>query len=76
MHEASLLKEMTLEGVVGIVEGLNPTLIRMKLEAFNQHPAKPKKAKEAKAAKDPKAAQPAAKAASAKGAPQTAPAGN
>src|SRR5438105_8310332 len=31
MREASLLKEMTLEGVVGIVEGLNPTLIRMKL---------------------------------------------
>jgi len=77
MHQAALLKEMTLEGVVGIVEGLNPTLIRMKLEAFNQHPEKPKKAKEAKAAKDPKAAQPAAKAApNAKGAPQTASAGD
>ena len=39
MREASVIKEMILEGVVGIVEGLNPTLIRMKLEAFDQHPA-------------------------------------
>jgi len=53
MHQATLMKEMVLEGIVGIVEGLNPTLIRMKLEAFNQpQPAKKKvstspKAKEA-----------------------------
>jgi chemotaxis protein MotA len=33
---AALLKDLILEGVVGIVEGLNPTLIRMKLEAYNQ----------------------------------------
>lgn len=45
MREASLIKEMTLEGVVGIVEGLNPTLIRMKLESYNLSPEKPKKAK-------------------------------
>ena len=59
MREASLLKEMTLEGVVGIVEGLNPTLIRMKLEAFNRHPDKPKK--KALDAKNPQAAQKSAK---------------
>ena len=68
MHEASLLKEMILEGVVGIVEGLNPTLIRMKLEAFNQHPAKTKKAKAGK--------QPAKAGQAAKGAPQAASAGS
>ena len=45
MHNASVLKEMTLEGVTGIVEGLNPTLIRMKLAAFDTHPDKPKKPK-------------------------------
>jgi chemotaxis protein MotA len=39
---ANILKEMILEGVVGIVEGLNPSLIRMKLEAFNPNPRKPK----------------------------------
>ena len=38
MNEASLRKDMILEGIVGIVEGLNPTLIRMKLEAYNPHP--------------------------------------
>jgi chemotaxis protein MotA len=42
---AALLKELILEGVVGIVEGLNPTLIRMKLEAYDQASAKPAKAK-------------------------------
>ncbi|HTX33998.1 MAG TPA: flagellar motor protein [Bryobacteraceae bacterium] len=50
-RQISLMKEMILEGVVGIVEGLNPTLIRMKLEAFNcdakpARPGKPGKAKE------------------------------
>src|SRR6185369_13270717 len=39
MHEASLRKDMILEGVTGIVEGLNPTLIRMKLDAYNPHPS-------------------------------------
>jgi chemotaxis protein MotA len=64
MRDASLRKEMILEGVVGIVEGLNPTLIRMKLEAYNQEPAKPGKAKAAKdagsAAKAKAGPQPAA----------------
>jgi len=40
IRDAIVIKEMTLEGIVGIVEGLNPTLIRMKLEAFDQHPEK------------------------------------
>ena len=47
MREATVIKEMILEGVVGIVEGLNPTLIRMKVEAFDPHPAKSAKAKAA-----------------------------
>jgi chemotaxis protein MotA len=43
MRAASLLREMTLEGVVGIVEGLNPTLIRLKLTSYDDQP--PAKAK-------------------------------
>jgi chemotaxis protein MotA len=42
IRQGTILKEMILEGVVGIVEGLNPSLIRMKLEAFNPNPRKPK----------------------------------
>ncbi|HUA57379.1 MAG TPA: flagellar motor protein [Verrucomicrobiae bacterium] len=42
MRQVTLLRDMTMEGVIGIVEGLNPTLIRMKLQAFNQHPRKVK----------------------------------
>ncbi len=34
IHQETLLRELMLEGVVGIVEGLNPKLIRSKLEAF------------------------------------------
>jgi chemotaxis protein MotA len=64
MREATLMKDMTLEGVAGIVEGLNPALIRLKLEAYNPHPERVKKSKEAKApgpARKPvTAAQPAA----------------
>jgi len=44
IRSVSMLKEMTLEGVIGIVEGLNPTLIRIKLSAFDAHPEKLKKA--------------------------------
>ena len=47
---AALLKELILEGVVGIVEGLNPMLIRMKLEPYNQDAPRPANAKAAKAA--------------------------
>jgi chemotaxis protein MotA len=65
MRQVSLIKEMTLEGIAGIVEGLNPTLIRMKLEPYNeevpkpQKPAKPKPA-EAAAGAPAKAPQAAA----------------
>jgi chemotaxis protein MotA len=52
-RDASLRKEMILEGVVGIVEGLNPTLIRMKLEAYDREPAKSGKPKAAKDAGAP-----------------------
>jgi chemotaxis protein MotA len=50
IKDASLMKEMALEGVIGIVEGLNPTLIRMKLDAFNPQPVKPPKAAKESAA--------------------------
>src|SRR6266542_3993679 len=43
MHDITMLRELALEGVIGIVEGLNPTLIRLKLSGYDQHPAKPKK---------------------------------
>jgi chemotaxis protein MotA len=43
------MKELMLEGVVGIVEGLNPKLIRSKLSAYIREPAVGKKAKSAKA---------------------------
>jgi chemotaxis protein MotA len=40
------IKELMLEGVSGIVEGLNPKLIRTKLEAYaDAEPEKPKKGK-------------------------------
>jgi chemotaxis protein MotA len=50
MRASSLRKDMILEGVIGIVEGMNPTLIRMKLEAYQEAPAGQKKAKEPKGA--------------------------
>jgi len=51
------MKELMLEGVIAIVEGQNPKLIRSKLEVYSQEHA-PKKKKAAKAEKP--AAQPAA----------------
>jgi chemotaxis protein MotA len=56
-RQIALMKEMILEGVVGIVEGLNPTLIRMKLEGFNTDP-KPAKAGKAKGTPQPEAVKP------------------
>jgi chemotaxis protein MotA len=47
-RDATLLKDMILDGVIGIVEGLNPTLIRLKLNSYNQQ--EPKKGREKKAA--------------------------
>jgi chemotaxis protein MotA len=42
-------RELMLEGVSGIVEGLNPKLIRSKLEAYENHAPEKKAAKAAKA---------------------------
>lgn len=69
LHRARVIKEMALEGVAAIVEGLNPTLIRLKLEAFDQEKAPEPKAKEAQAQK---AAESSAKS----GSPQPASAGD
>jgi len=41
LREAVLMKELTLEGVVSISQGMNPTMIRMKLEAFARHSGRP-----------------------------------
>jgi chemotaxis protein MotA len=43
-REAIVLKDMILEGVAGMVEGLNPMLIRMKLEAYQTEPRNVKSA--------------------------------
>ena len=47
-------KELMLEGVSGIVEGLNPKLIRSKLEAYSRPKQIIKKKKEKPAGKDEK----------------------
>ncbi len=60
------LRELMLDGVVGIVEGLNPKLIRVKLEAYTNTGIAPKKAK-AKAGTAPNR-NPAAEPAPARGA--------
>jgi chemotaxis protein MotA len=54
VRRAALLEEMALEGVIGIVEGLNPSLIRLKLESYDAHLVTPKPApKPAKRSKLP-----------------------
>jgi chemotaxis protein MotA len=54
------MRELVVEGVVGIVEGLNPKLIRSKLDAYTSG-GEEKKPKNEKAKKDkPAAAKPAA----------------
>jgi len=57
IRRASLLKEMTLEGVAAIVEGRNPTMLRLKLEAFHQPLGKASKRVAAKPAAQPEAAR-------------------
>lgn len=42
LRETIALQEMILEGVAAIVEGLNPTLIRLKLESFDPRRVPPK----------------------------------
>jgi chemotaxis protein MotA len=50
-HHALEMRELMLEGVCGIVEGLNPKLIRIKLDAFTHGEAEsPKKAKSSEGA--------------------------
>lgn len=51
MHRVIRTKELMLEGVIGIVEGLNPKLIRSKLEAYTRMEAGPKPAKRKEKAK-------------------------
>jgi chemotaxis protein MotA len=57
-HAETQRKELILEGVSGIVEGMNPKLIRVKLEAYSgdAHNKKIKKGKEAKQAEGAEAA--------------------
>ena len=43
MHRATQIRELMLEGVVAIVEGLNPKLIRIKLEAYARDAAQQQK---------------------------------
>jgi chemotaxis protein MotA len=59
LHHTLHLKELMLEGVCSIVEGLNPKLIRVKLEAFaeEQAPAAPKTVAQSSTARQPAAAQ-------------------
>ncbi len=56
IHQETLLRELMLEGVVGIVEGLNPKLIRSKLEAFVSEEGKAKDKKARSGARKPAAA--------------------
>ncbi|MGC9949441.1 MAG: flagellar motor protein [Bryobacteraceae bacterium] len=49
MHAAVEMRELMLEGVLGIAEGLNPKLIRIKLEAYAPPPAPSKAPKESPA---------------------------
>ncbi|HTR38866.1 MAG TPA: flagellar motor protein [Bryobacteraceae bacterium] len=63
----SELKELKLEGVVAIVEGLNPKLIRSKLEAYQREQKSADKAKSKAAAKPEKAPAAAQQPAPAKG---------
>jgi chemotaxis protein MotA len=52
LRQKLLVNDMILEGVVGIVEGLNPTLIRLKLESF-QPPVRVKPVAAAKVPEGP-----------------------
>jgi len=52
IHSDVAAKELMLEGVIGILEGMNPKLIRVKLEAFLPEKGAPKKAKAGSEAAD------------------------
>ncbi|MGA2183733.1 MAG: flagellar motor protein [Bryobacteraceae bacterium] len=72
LQDSIRTKEMMLEGVCSIAEGLNPKLIRSKLEAYLREEleaeAKKKKKKDGKTAAPAKAPAPAASGAAARGA--------
>ena len=59
-RQAALIREMILEGVAAIVEGLNPTLIRLKIETFDweRRPGKKSAGKPAAAAARPSGGRP------------------
>jgi chemotaxis protein MotA len=57
MRAATLRKDLMLDGVIGIVEGLNPTLIRLKLDAYNQDAPRPARNKAEKAVNPPSPAR-------------------
>jgi len=40
IREEQVLKEMTLEGVISILEGMNPRMIEVKLEGFSPRPTR------------------------------------
>jgi chemotaxis protein MotA len=44
LREVVLLKELTLEGVAGISQGLNPSMIRMRLNSYPGKTAEPARA--------------------------------
>jgi chemotaxis protein MotA len=58
VHAEVQLRELTLQGVLAIVEGLNPKLIRTRLDAYLVQPASKKKvARESQAASQAAAAE-------------------
>ncbi len=59
IHNDVSAKELMLEGVISILEGTNPKLIRVKLEAFLPEKGAPKKAKAGSEAADASQAVPA-----------------
>lgn len=59
LQERIQIRELMLDGVVGIVEGLNPKLIKVKLEAYATPAAPAKKSKPQKGAAPAAAGQPA-----------------
>lgn len=60
IHGDASAKELMLEGVISILEGMNPKLIRVKLEAFLPEKGAPKKPKKGAEAAEASQAVPAA----------------
>ena len=51
MREEQVMREMTLEGVISILEGMNPRMLEAKLAGFLKEPPKARTAKTAGAAR-------------------------